>query len=304
VTVRPLTEPFALRSDLARCNPWQVPFARLAGEVAAELQRRREAYAHRRADDAETRADRDRHLAAWAVIADDLTRDAAPMRAWPADRAQAVGPLACLPYTRPAMDDGPAYALDWPTRVRELRRELALRRAQYPRRIARPTDILTADAAATALEAIDAAHWRVWAGLAGFTPPGIDPADDMIRHRWVAARTIARLTATWEAAPDPFAALLADAFHATWTDIGRLARHCEDGGTIAAATDCAARARLLGAAEAVLEDTLAHAATGSEREAEVAQLTPLVHWLRHAALRPGRALTATPVAVIPERIAA
>lgn len=156
---RPLTDAaaraFPLASDLSRRPVTAIDEAELRVELAAELDRRLQFYPGRVLKQMMRQDEAHRFIAIWRALIDD------------------------------AADGNRAYTFDWETRVRELRRELALRRAAYPRWVASPSNPLTADEAASRLERLDALHAHYWLGLRGFAAPGIDATP--ARLSWAAA---------------------------------------------------------------------------------------------------------------------
>lgn len=153
MTERRLTDDFAMRSPLAERQPHRVPMAEVVAEVTREVHRRREAYPIMVQRGSLDQAEARRHQAILAAIQADLAR--------------VFEPAGTLPL---ASDDDPA-PIGWGAKVRELRRELAIRRAAYPKWVASATNPLTEADARIRLEAFDAAHYLYWHQLFAFGGP-------------------------------------------------------------------------------------------------------------------------------------
>lgn len=151
MTERRLSDDFAMRSPFVDRQPHRVPLADILAEVSREVHRRRTAYPAMVARGSLDQAEAQRHQAVLAAIEADLAREVARTGASPG---------------LPAEDDAPA--IGWAAKVRELRRELAIRRAAYPKWVASATNPLTEAEARTRLEAFDAAHFLYWHALFAF----------------------------------------------------------------------------------------------------------------------------------------
>ncbi len=184
MTVRPLDHDFALRSALSRRGPREVDHDEHLLELTEELDRRLHIYPALVAKGSLRQEDGDQHIAVWRTLIDDHHRAAG----WDA-RIYGRAPVAVGPWR-----------FDWPTRIRELRRELALRRAAYPKWIASATNPLTAGDAARKLERLDAIHYRYWADLFCFSPPGVPRDADPARAAWAAHCERRRMADTWRQA--------------------------------------------------------------------------------------------------------
>lgn len=180
MTARPLAHDFAPRSELADRAPGDVSFADMVRELADERAQRATTYPHLINKGTLSAPDAARHMAIWRAIEADFAA-AAPHQDHPgAPEANAAAPKNAVP---------------WDDKIRELRRELALRRTAYPKWIAKPVHPLTATEAARKLAALDAIHWRYWHRLFAFTPAGIDPRTDLSRLAWIATREAERAKA-------------------------------------------------------------------------------------------------------------
>lgn len=153
---QPLTFGFALMSPLSARPPHAVPREEMLAEVEQELADRVPFYG--------------RMVAAGKMEAGTANRHLDVLRSIGADLGGAPAP----------------FAFSWDAKVREMRRELALRRNAWPRRIAKPADPLTEAAAARRMERLDAVHFLYWVGLfeaddefAGraLPPPHVLPSD-------------------------------------------------------------------------------------------------------------------------------
>jgi len=273
---RALTDSFALHSDLSRRLPWQVSRDEQADEVQAELADRRATYPRLIQRERMSREEADRHLAIWQAITDDHIRD----RAW----RKIVGtPGAFYPPT-PAH----SFAIDWETRVRELRRELALRRNLYAKRIASPTSQLTADVARRKLEALDAVHYRYWCDLFGFCDGAQDATQDLARHAHVIAAAVEHATPDWErlTQDDGHAAHVGDYARSqmnAWQIARRIVDQVRQGGSATTLVTRAQLGRLSLLIDAALERAIDTALADRRYEWRVAQLLPLARWLERLA---------------------
>lgn len=177
MTARELAHDFAPRSALATRGPGDIPFAEMMRELADERASRTATYPALIAKSTMTRDDAARHMAVWRAIEADFA---------------AAAPHQDRPGTPEARSASPNNRVSWADKLRELRRELALRRNAYPKWLAKPTATLTAAEAARKLEALDAIHWLYWHRLFAFTPAGEDPRIDLPRLHWIATREAER----------------------------------------------------------------------------------------------------------------
>ncbi|QNQ09290.1 hypothetical protein [Sphingomonas alpina] len=182
MTGRPLTDDFAMKSSLAVRAPRAVPLDEQMIELQTELERRIRVYPGLVAADKLKQEEADQHIAVWRAIIADHHRLAASI-ARHCHQAYAVNPAP--------------YCFDWPTRVRELRRELQLRRNAYPKWIDAPANPLTVATAAQKLECLDAVHARYWHQLFAFSPPHVARDADPARAAWAAAAERARMMPHW-----------------------------------------------------------------------------------------------------------
>jgi len=162
MTARELERDFPLRSALAVRAPIDVPEDEQLLELEDELAKRRRVYPGFVERGTMTEEQASHHINVWQALIDDHRRTAAKVAHW-----QRHG------FERPAtrlMND-PPWRGTWDGRIRELRRELALRRTAYPKWIANPTNPLTEAEARRKLERLDAIHHRYWIGLEHFIPP-------------------------------------------------------------------------------------------------------------------------------------
>jgi len=139
-------------SPLAERPPHTVDGAEMLAEIEDELAFRRTVYARQVDRNAMKADDALEMIATMEAIRDDLTSayDAAT-ETWPGRR---VG---------------------WRVKVKELRRELAIRRGSWPKRVANPADPLDKATAARRLERLDAVHFRYWMELFGADDEFIGP---------------------------------------------------------------------------------------------------------------------------------
>ena len=161
MTARPLDPAFPIQSDLSLRAPIDVPEDEQLLELEEEMEKRQRVYpgfVERQMMDGE---DARRHIAIWQALIDDHHRNRHFIAAL---QAQGMTPAVKLA-------NDPPWRGNWPDRVRELRRELALRRAAYPKWIANPTNPLTEADARRKMERLDAIHHRYWIGLEHFNPP-------------------------------------------------------------------------------------------------------------------------------------
>lgn len=160
MTARELARDFPLRSALSRRAPDQVPPDEQLLELDEEMARRRRVYPGFVDRGTMAAEEAERHLAVWQAIIDDYRRGIA------LDRLQHAGRQA-----EARLHNDPPWRFTWDMRVRELRRELALRRTAYPKWIANPTNPLTAQDAQRKLERLDAVHNGYWTWLQHFHAP-------------------------------------------------------------------------------------------------------------------------------------
>lgn len=164
MTARPLADDFPLASDLAARPPHAIGADELLLELDEELARRRQVFPG-------------------LIDRGALTRE---------DAAHQVETLAAIRADLHASRAAPDLTI-WEARVRELRRDLALRRNAYPKWIASPTNPLTRADAIRRIERLDALHWRYWMDMLA-APRNADTA-----HH-VAMRELARREPDIEAA--------------------------------------------------------------------------------------------------------
>jgi len=130
--------------ELSERPPWVPSTDEQLDELALELDWRRTVYARQVERGDMTRPEAELHIDLLAAIKDDLTYRFNPSTmAWTGQRH------------------------GWPAKVAELRRELAIRRRAWPRRIANLADPMSAAVAAQRMEALEAVHFRYWMGLFG-----------------------------------------------------------------------------------------------------------------------------------------
>lgn len=274
MTLKPLDHSFALRSGLSSRPPKQVARDEFRIELEEELDKRLRVYPGHVAKGMMKQQESDHHIAVWRALLDD--------------RARADAAIAQLLGQHPPAHEPAPYAFDWDTRVRELRRELALRRAAYPKWIASPTNPLTAADATKKLERLDAIHHDYWIGLFAFSPSEIDPADDPARFAWIARDHRLSHRAGWDAAvAEGGAAEHAACIHAShWRAIEKLARHVAEGGEpfrlLAGADLIAIATTSTRAVDQALDDWQA----GTIEEPLIGHLSALASWLRRLAPGP------------------
>ncbi|MEA3053514.1 MAG: hypothetical protein QOG72_2417 [Sphingomonadales bacterium] len=150
MTLKPLDFDFSLMSDLSVRPPHSVPEEEMLAEVEQTLADRSVFY-RRQVERGKMRVDEaERHIALLADVAADLRG-------------------------RPA---GEPAAFAWEAKVRELRREIAIRRNRWPKRIDSHVDPLDRATAARRLEQLDSVHFHYWVRfafaddlVAGLEPP-------------------------------------------------------------------------------------------------------------------------------------
>lgn len=160
--------PFATRSELAVRHPADVPLVEQRDELEQSVRERAEWFA--------------RDVAKGRIKPDQVARHE---RIWTA----IVADHAALGTGAPIGADTPGVT--WEDKVAELRRELAIRRNAWPKRIGKPHG-LTATEAARRFDCLDAVHYRYWHRLFAFTAPGIAPATDAHRIAFIATREAER----------------------------------------------------------------------------------------------------------------
>lgn len=147
MTLRPLTFDFPLMTPpvdrgenqppliLSRRAPWTIEPADMCGELARELSHRRSFYPRLVAESRMKQSEADHHIALLDAIHRDMT----------------------------GIDVDRAATGTWDPKVRELRREIAMRRALWPKRIAAGR-MREADATPH-MEALEAVHFQYWIRL-------------------------------------------------------------------------------------------------------------------------------------------
>ena len=181
---RALDFAFPLQSDLSRRAPQTVPLEEQRIGLEGELNRRLRLYPGYVARHTMEQADADRQIAILRALIVDVRH-----AEWIDAGRRSPKPPAPTPAT----------SWSWEDRVRELRRDIAIRRNAYPRWIASATNPLTADDAAAALEWLDAVHYRYWAQLDCFSGT-CPPVDDHARVAWIAAAERDYRKQEWNAA--------------------------------------------------------------------------------------------------------
>lgn len=264
MTLKPLIgDAFPLASVGAAQAPHMVERGDMLIELDEELDKRLRVYPAQVARGTMTQDASDRHLALWRAIVADHHRGEA-----------AIARLMRRPY---AIDAAP-LALDWDGKVRELRRELAMRRNAYPKWIASPTNPLTAPAAARKLAAIDAVHWRYWMELYCFSDAPRET--DLRRHAHAAEREADVERDAWAAAraEGGAAAALANRLASHWSAIAALGWHIVNGGDAYTAFAESDLARLASTANGRLQ-LLVDGPADPRADARIAQLAPLCRLL-------------------------
>ncbi|MDP9412692.1 MAG: hypothetical protein M3Q08_01070 [Pseudomonadota bacterium] len=130
MTLQPLGFDFPLMSGLSRRPPYKVEPDEYLLEIDAELERRRRAYPMFVQERRMKPEEAERHIAILLAI-----------------RADFKG-------------TGTSSDIGWDAKIRELRRELALRRHTYPRQIG--SRRLNEAEAAQRMERLEGVHWRYW----------------------------------------------------------------------------------------------------------------------------------------------
>lgn len=183
MTLKPLDFDFPIMSDLSVRPPHAVPAEEMRAEIEQELADRRGFYRRLVAKQTMTQEDADRHIAIFEAIAADL--------AWHADE----------------QDEG-GTAHSWDAKVRELRREIALRRNRWPKRIASPSDPIDAAGATRRMERLEAVHFKYWIDLfrandAFAAVPIADMADTIRAWLWIRDDWRRRAADAGDRAADP-----------------------------------------------------------------------------------------------------
>lgn len=137
---------FPERSPGAARHPATVPLAEQRAELEAELDRRKRLYPRSVERGTMTAATMEHELAVFAAMVDD--------------------------YRRSLQDPRP-FTLDWRSRIIALRRELAMRRAAYPKWVASGSNPLTQVDATARLERLDAVYHQYWRWLFCFDAPAM-----------------------------------------------------------------------------------------------------------------------------------
>ncbi|SFR86864.1 hypothetical protein [Sphingomonas jatrophae] len=126
-------------------------------ELGDELSHRRAAYPEMIRKGLIQRADADLHVTILAAIRDEVA-----VRAAAAETPGApIGPTLAEIEARVA-----ACTVSWDEKIRELRRELALRRNMWGKRVAK--GLMSAAEARRRMERLEAVHWSYWMRLDGY----------------------------------------------------------------------------------------------------------------------------------------
>ncbi|GAM00741.1 hypothetical protein [Sphingomonas parapaucimobilis] len=265
MTLRPLTDDFAMRSADTTTPPHLVDRRAMLVELEEELDKRIRVYPGHVERRLMSREDAEHHIVVWRAIIADFHRDEAA-----AARRDGHG------Y---AIDPAP-YTHDFDARVRELRRELATRRNAYPKWIASPANPLTAETATRKLTRLDAVHWRYWMHLFAFDERG-DPLD-LTRLAHAAEREMLNRAAAWRdaSARGGIPAAIAARWRNHWQVIVLLLREVRDGTPAWELVRPTDMPRLAATAWGVLDHYLTLGTAGDPAAtARVAQLEPLFCWL-------------------------
>lgn len=157
--LKPLDFDFPVMSELSVRPPHAVSVEEMIAEVGQERADRESFYRRLVAKGTMSQADCDRHIALVGAILSDLKAGF-----------------------------GSAESFGWDVKVRELRRELQLRRNRWPKRIGSPSDPLDKATATRRMERLEAVHFHYWVelfgaddefggGRGGFDPPHFLPSD-------------------------------------------------------------------------------------------------------------------------------
>lgn len=167
-TADSFTFDFPLMSELSQRPPHAIPHDEVMDELNQELEWRRAVYPRQVERKTMTKPEADLHIDILAAIRDDLNH------VYHVARQTWVG-----------------QRHGWATKVAELRRELAIRRGAWPRRIANVADPMSSGVAVRRMEALEALHFKYWMELFGSDRefPGVGEAVlDAIRaahwRRW------------------------------------------------------------------------------------------------------------------------
>lgn len=154
MTARPLDFAFLPMADLSRRPPWSIDIEEQEAELGDELASRRDRYPAMVAKGRGlTQRDADRHILVLGEILADC-------RLLPDDRS----PAACARTLDEARDRRREMRILWEDKIRELRREITIRRNGYPGWIDKGR--VTLGVAREKMERIEAVHWRYW--MTGF----------------------------------------------------------------------------------------------------------------------------------------
>ena len=179
MTTRPLDFTFPLMSDLSKVAPHTIPVDEQLLEVELEEDYRLRTYPAQVKRGAMTEDGVNRHLVIWKQIRLDLTQP-------PAD----FPPLARQHYWQEWCDRRAASPVRWADKVRELRRELAMRRNFYPKQIQKGGDRAELG---RRMERLEAVHFSYWISM-DYLDPIAEPKDqgrDRLRRfmarrdRWI-----------------------------------------------------------------------------------------------------------------------
>lgn len=185
MTLKPLDFDFPAMSAFSRLPPWQVKLPEQLAELEQEILRRRKAYPLLVDRGRMTGDEAERHIEAFAAIARDIRFeidcDAMEGAEWDRRHARREAELQRCPFK-------------WDDKVRELRREIALRTNKFPGEIERGR--ITEAEAAIRMERLDAVHWRYWIELRHFDyPPEFE--DEPFSARMAFVRTLAHNRENW-----------------------------------------------------------------------------------------------------------
>jgi hypothetical protein len=172
MTLKPLDFSFAPMSALSARPPYAVPEAEWLPELSEELASRERVYPVQVRDKRMKADEAERHIAILGAIREDLLE-----RAF---------------YDNPAWQPGTRFvrhhpAIHYDAKVRELRRELAIRRNRWPGQISAKR--MDADVARLRMERLEAVHWLYWVNLFG--------ADDVFNERAHDKAECASLIRAW-----------------------------------------------------------------------------------------------------------
>lgn len=154
MTARPLTYDFPLMSPMSSTAPHAIPIDEQLLELEIEEDYRARAYPGQVKRGTMSEEEAVRHMAIWKQI----RLDVAPP---PAD----LPPKAIERYWNEWVDRRAASPIRWADKVREIRRELAMRRNFYPKQIQRGGDSAEL---AQRMERLEAVHFAYWIELQYF----------------------------------------------------------------------------------------------------------------------------------------